>query len=161
MAKKVDIEEIRRKIRFATYGIVGGYGCKKSDFEMAQKDFRKVVKYIKEAIGQDGREEETRSDAANLTRLLCMASFGQGLTEGLFEMKIKTYRSRYRDHSEIVSNAKRFVDACADLKQEPHLPENHLRVGRGYGVMGLVKESRIMLENGYYWDSLMDHVERR
>ena len=76
-------------------------------------------------------------------------------------MKNKTYRNRYRSFQELGLVVGELNIAYSDMAREPKLPENHLRVGNGFGLLGLAKEGQNMLETGAYWDKINDYLSKK
>lgn len=160
MVKKYDLEGARRKLSCACSSLLIGFGDTKRRFEDARDKNTDAVKYIEKAISQhEGKEQaEIYSEWQDL---LCEASFGKGFADGLLEMKEKTYKNRYRSLQELESVVKEFNIAYSELARGPKLPENHLRVGNGYGRLGLAKEGQNMLESGTYWDKMDDYLSTK
>ena len=160
MVKKYDLKEARHKLGSAEYDIPFGFSETKRDFEFASDSYTDAVKYIEKAINQHEGNEKAES-YSEWQDLLCEASFGKGLADGLLEMKEKTYRNRYRSLQELELVVGELNSACADMVREPKFPENHLRVGNGFGRLGLAKESKKMLESGTYWDKIDDYLSTK
>ena len=161
MVKEYSLKESRHQLSFAWSSIPhGGFSCTKQLFETARDWNADAIKYIEEAITQckDSKQTESYSEWQDL---LCEASFGKGLAEGLSEMKEETYKNRYRSFQELESVVGKLNSACADLAKEPNFPENHLRVGNGFGRLGLAKETKKMLENGTYWDNINYYLAKK
>jgi hypothetical protein len=160
MVKKYDLEGARRKLSCACSSLLLGFGDTKRRFEEARDENTDAIKYIEKAISQHkGNEQaETYSEWQDL---LCEASFGKGLADGLLEMKEKTYKNRHRSLQELESVVKEFNNAYSELAREPKLPENHLMVGNGFGRLGLAKEGQNMLESETYWDKMDDYLSTK
>ena len=158
---KTNIEDARRKLSSASFDIPLSLSLKKRDYEMAKNTFSRVVRYLNGVLKRNIRKRTAVSNHSELRDLLCMASFGHGLTAGLLEMKYKTYRDRSRTLQEIALDVKEFNDANEKIKIRPQMPENHFRVGRGYGTLGLAKEGKKMLACGAYWDNIRNYLKER
>ena len=117
MTKKYHLNEARNKIRWAKHALHSDFQRKKEYFETAAEDNSNVVKFIEEAMTQ---YKGSKQDAIYLEwqNLLCEASFGKGLTEGLLEMKKKTYKTRFRPIRELESVVQELGNAFADLTRE-------------------------------------------
>ena len=100
MAKKYNLEKARCKTSFANIGMFPSFSGRKQHFETARECSADAVEYIEEAIIQSNRSKQTES-YSEWHDLLCEASFGKGLAEGLLEMKEKTYKNRYRSLLEL------------------------------------------------------------
>lgn len=161
MVKKYELKEVKRKSRSA-WGSIPRKGClsPKHRYEIARDQNVDAVEYIEEAIAHH-RKKEQLEFYSQWQDLLCEASFGKGLAEGLLEMKNKTYKNRYRSFQELESVVRDLGRSYADLTSEPRYPENHLRVGNGFGRLGLAKEGKNMLEVGAYWDRIKDYLSNK
>lgn len=161
MVKKYDLKEAKRKFRFAWRSISrNGRLCPKERYESARDENTDAVQYIEEAMA-DHRKNNQLESYSEWQDLLCEASFGKGLAEGLLEMKEKTYKNRYRSFQELESVVRDLSRSYADLISEPRYPENHLRVGNGFGRLGLAKEGKNMLEDEAYWDRMKDYLSNK
>ena len=76
-------------------------------------------------------------------------------------MKEETYKNRYRSFQELELITSDFSKAYADLAFEPRYPKTHLRIGKGFGRLGLVKEGKNMLEGEAYWDRIKDYLSNK
>ncbi len=158
---KKNIKDIRQELSSASFDIPHSFSLKKRDYEMAKNSFSRVVVYLNGVIEWNMRKRTVASNHSELRDLLCMASFGHGLTVGLLEMKYKTYRDRSRTLQEIALDVKEFNDVNEKIKIYPQIPENHFRMGRGYGTLGLAKEGKKMLDHGTYWDNIRSYLKER
>lgn len=160
MTEKMDFQETKREISFACNRIPLSFSSKKRDFEIAVDCYNDAVQHVEEAMSQYLGREQSES-YSKWQDLLCMASFGQGLSEGLLGMKNKTYRNRYRSFRELELIVSELNNACAAMRSEPKLPENHLRIGKGFGRLGLSKEGQNMLAKWSYWDNIDECLAQR
>lgn len=160
MAKKYGFKEMRRQTSFAWGSFPQQFSCAKRDFEIAKALNTEAVNNIENAIEQYKEREQAESHS-QWQDLLCEASFGKGLSEGLLEMKSKTYRDNRRSFQELGAIVDELNNSYLNLTREPKLPENHLKVGMGLGRLGLAKEGGNMLECGAYWGKINDYLANR
>lgn len=162
MTKKYELGEAKRKFWFAREDIPPDWilTCPKKRYENARESNSTVVQYVEDAIRHHEKSGQLESDS-EWHKLLCEASYGKGLAEGLIEMKGKTYKKRSRSLQELEAVSMDFNRACLDLKRKPRCPKNHLQIGRCFGQLGLAKEGKNMLENGAYWDKINDYLSAK
>lgn len=160
MAIEYTLSEARRKVGFANIGIYPYFYGQRRQFEIAAEDSAETVKYIEEAMGHYQGSSQT-AHYSEWHHLLCEASFGKGLTEGLLEMKDKTYRTRHRSLQELEAVVQELNNAFVDLAGNISSPENHLRVGLGLGRLGLAKEGEKILVNIGYWNNINGYLAKK
>jgi len=124
---------------------------KRTAYQNSINSYQAAIEHINEAMAHNKSSEESEDCWQDL---LYAAKFGQGFAEGCLERRNKGGGNGLaKSFCELEARAKEFNEAFVSLRREPRQTENHLRLGRAFGSLGLEGDRR-MLDYWKYSDCL-------